>query len=66
MRKGDRVLFKVTNEIGFVEDVNDGIVSCWMGVGPDRRLEEFPIEDLAIVGPTPQAVADGEYDPFKV
>jgi hypothetical protein len=68
MQHGDRVLDKESHEVGFIEKISeDGkTVSCWIGVGPDRRLSEYPIKDLVKVGPTAQSIVDKDYDPFKL
>ena len=56
MKKGDRVLDKVSGDEGFVEHISDDgkIVSFWVGAGAQRRLSAYPIEDLVKVGPKPQ------------
>jgi hypothetical protein len=68
MQVGDRVLDKVSGDVVSVERiVEDGkTVSCWVGAGPERRLSAYPIEDLVKVGPKPQAIAEKDYDPFKL
>ena len=55
MKKGDRVLDKVSGDEGFVEHISDDgkIVSFWVGAGAQRRLSAYPIEDLVKVGPKP-------------
>ena len=67
MQVGDRVLDKVSGDVAFVERIaEDGkTASCWVGSGPERRLSDYPIEDLVKVGPEPQAIAEKDYDPFK-
>ena len=66
MKVGDRVRDKISGEVMFVEAMHDEIATCYWHEDGVRKVSDFPIERLDVVGPPPQTTAGMDYNPFEV